>query len=115
SFTDSSRAIIAKLNSLGNVRWVKYYRMNSALAALTDFNDLLVEGNQLLVAGAYYYTSQYLGQGPYRPILAVLDTAGNFQNGYYYITDSSTFAGFEKYQFTSLNKTPNGSYYLGAR
>ena len=115
TFTDSSRAIIAKLNTLGNVRWVKYYRMNSALAAMTDFNDMLVEGNQLLVAGAYYYTSQYLGQGPYRPILAVLDTAGNFQNGYYYITDSSTFAGFEKYQFTSLNKTPNGSYYLGAR
>jgi|GEM_PF-3585600 len=115
TFTDSSRAIITKLNTLGNVRWVKYYRMNSALAAMTDFNDMLVEGNQILIAGAYYYTSQYLGQGPYRPIMAVLDTAGNFQSGYYYITDSSSMTSFEKYQFMSLDKTPNGSYYLGAR
>jgi hypothetical protein len=115
AYMDSSRAVMAKLTPEGQMQWTKYYRMNSTLTAMTDFNDMMVDNNKLLIAGAYYYTSQYQGQGPYRPILATLDTSGNFQNGYYYMTDSSQFSGFEKYQFLSLHKTPKGGYYLGAR
>jgi hypothetical protein len=115
TYMDSSRAIITKLNPEGVMQWTKYYRMNNTLTAMTDFNDMIVDNNKLLIAGAYYYTSQYLGQGPYRPILATMDSSGNFQSGYYYMTDSSQFSGFEKYQFLSLQKTPKGSYYLGAR
>jgi hypothetical protein len=115
SFMDSSRAVLTRLNTQGQMQWTKYYRMNNSLAAMTNFNDIMYSNNQLIIAGAYYYTSQFQGQGPYRPFIAMLDTAGVFQNGYYYITDSTQFGGFEKYQFLSVQKTPKGGYYLGAR
>ncbi|MCX6256426.1 MAG: T9SS type A sorting domain-containing protein [Bacteroidia bacterium] len=110
-WTDSAHAIITKLSPNGNHQWTKYYRMNNSNPASTHFNDMLYENNLLICVGRYYYTNEVVGQVPGRPVVSLLDTAGNLLQSYYYMVDSN-FIGFDKYEFVQLDKTPSGKYYL---
>lgn len=114
SFTaDSSKAIITKLSATGKYQWSKYYKMNSTNPSNTHFNDMIYDNNKLLCVGRYFYCNAVSGWPPFRPIVSVLDTAGNLQQSYYYMVDSTAIiGGFDEYEFMKLDKTPAGNFYL---
>lgn len=109
---DSTFAVITKLSNIGKHQWTKKYNTMPFASSETFFHDLLYLNHSLVCVGGYVSTNQWSGQPPYRPIVSVLDTAGNVQQSYCYTIDSSAFFGFDYYKFVQISKTPNGSFYL---
>jgi hypothetical protein len=110
--TDSSFAVLTKLSMIGKHQWTKKYGVPRTSTASTHFNDILYHNNALICVGRYYYANQWAGQGPMRPTVSVLDTAGNLMQNYCYVVDSSAFFGFDYYEFVQISKTPNNHFYL---
>ena len=113
NWSDSSRAILTRLNPVGKHIWTKYYRMNNTLPASTEFNDIVVENNRLVLCGRFYYPGTMTGWAPYRPLITLTDTAGSLQQSYYYMVDS-TIIGFDDYEFVQMRKSNAGNYYFMA-
>lgn len=109
---DSSFAVLTKVSTVGKHEWTKRYGINPTSPASTHFNDILYHNNSLICVGRYYYLNQWAGQGPMRPTISVLDTAGNLLQNYCYVVDSSGFFGFDYYEFVQISKTPNNHFYL---
>jgi hypothetical protein len=109
--TDTSRAILTKISRLGEHEWSRYYALTPLLTANLSFNDVMIENDSLLLVGQYFFTDQYIGHAPYRPIVCKTDTMGNIGRCYYYMVDSTIF-GFDEYQFVQIEKSPSGNYFL---
>jgi hypothetical protein len=97
SASDSTKALLVKMNSDGVFQWAKTYRFPGYKHFA--FNDCKAYNNSLLVGG---YFSQGGSPQPSYPYIAKLDVNGNLSQQFTYVIDSSMFL-FEPYLLTHLD------------
>ncbi len=110
--TDSSKAMIVKLNTDLSLQWARTYRMQGNTASALEFNVVKWQNQKLVCAGHYYK----LNPAPVRkrPLICELDSAGNPLLAKYFMADSSSPNFFQEYDFVQVDFTPSGRIYLQA-
>lgn len=107
--TDSAWAFICKLNNSLTLQWIRAYRMKGNIPSSMHINDFLLYNNKLICGGRYYFPGSV---NKMKPMLTELDTAGNVVQSRYYMIDSSTPSMFHDYEFTKIDTTPSGHFYI---
>jgi|GEM_PF-3183978 len=95
--SDSTKALLVKLNNNGVYQWAKTYRFPGYKHFA--FNDAKVHNNSILVGG---YFSKGGSPQPSYPYIAKLDVNGNLSQQFTYVIDSSMFL-FEPYLLTNID------------
>lgn len=108
---DSCRAAVCRVSGGGTVEWIKEFR--TPAYEHTQFNDILVRNDSLLIGGAYGNDD---GPGKWYSFLGIMDLDGNMHRSVIYSEDTTQFmAQNKRYQVMNMQMATDGSIYLHQR